>query len=326
LIERPDPDALLAGPLGEWLNGQESVRQQAFAKIRQRRRWVFIVTPIVTLLALIVARDIQAAVWCVLVVGGGGFAWAASAGAPVARAVKGQINGAVAQALGLEFSIACAPGEEWQRVKHFGMVPDYDNEAFEDRWAGTLGALPFQSYEAHCQEWQGSGKSRRLVTVFRGSVMSVGFTRRFHGVTLIEGDRQRTGWFGGEKEEISLWGGMKLQRCDMVDPTFEARFTVWGNDAVEARYLVHPEYVERITAVEQAFAGKNLRALFCGGELLILIETGNQFESGSLEAHSDRAMLVQTIEQFGALADLAHRLNEAPRGNFTPAASAEPSA
>jgi len=53
----------------------------------------------------------------------------------------------------------------------------------------------------------------------------------------------------------------------------------------------------------------------------MLVETGDQFESGSLDASDDRARLIQTIDQFGALADLAHRLNEAPRGNFAPASA-----
>ena len=90
-------------------------------------------------------------------------------------------------------------------------------------------------------------------------------------------------------------------------------FTVWSNDQVEARYLVHPEYMERLVAIEQAFSGDNIRALFREGELLIVMESGNMFESGSLDAEDDRHLLERTIAQFGALADLAARLNERAR-------------
>jgi hypothetical protein len=45
------------------------------------------------------------------------------------------------------------------------------------------------------------------------------------------------------------------------------------------------------------------------------------YESGSLFAQEDRALLVKTIEQLGSLAELAHRLNETPRGNFQTTAS-----
>jgi len=318
LIERPDPDALLAGELGQWLAGQQSLRDEAKAKVKNRRQLAIGGALVVAVFILVLTRDIEATLWFGFVLGAAGFAWAAAAGAPVTRAIKAQINGAIAKALDLEFSIDCAPGDEWQRASAFGMLPSNDKQSFEDRWSGNLGALPFQTYEAHCQEWRGSGKDRKLVTVFRGAVLSVAFTRRFHGTTLIEGDGKRRKWFGGEKEEIEL-DGVVLQRCDMVDPTFEERFTVWGNDPVEARYLVHPEYIERMTAVEQAFAGRNLRALFCGGALTILLETGDQFESGSLEASDDRTLLARTIDQFCSLSDLAQRLNETPRRNFTPA-------
>jgi hypothetical protein len=319
VIERPDPDALLAGPLGEWLAAQQGLREEARAKVAHRRRLAIGGAAAVGIIMLMLTRDIEIALAFGFVAGAGGFIWAQAAATPVMRAIKDGINQAVAKALDLDFTIDVATGEEWRRAKSFGMLPSYDREAFEDCWSGRLGALPFRSYEAHCREWQGSGKSRRLVTVFRGAVLSVAFTRRFQGTTLVEGDGRRTKWFGGEKEEVEL-DGIVMQRCDMVDPAFEDRFTVWGSDPVEARYLVHPEYIERLTAVERAFAGKHLRALFCGGDLLILVETGDQFESGSLDAGQDHVLLARTIEQFGTLADLAQRLNEAPRGNFVPAA------
>ena len=68
----------------------------------------------------------------------------------------------------------------------------------------------------------------------------------------------------------------------MVHPEFEDLFSVWSDDQVEARYLVHPRYVERLLEVEQAFDGQNVRTLFKGGELVIAIESDNMFESGSL--------------------------------------------
>jgi hypothetical protein len=40
------------------------------------------------------------------------------------------------------------------------------------------------------------------------------------------------------------------------------------------------------------------------------------FESGSLDAGDDRALLERTITQFTALAELAARLNERERASF----------
>lgn len=318
MIERPDPDALLAGPLGQWLASQQGARDEAKAKARSRRRIGFTAAFALFVVVTLLAQDPEAGFWF------GGFAalfawgWGEMAKMAVTKSIKGGINGAIAEALGLTYAMEPATGEEWTRARTFGLAPGYDRANFEDGWSGTLGALPFRVYEAHCEvEYEDDGKTKWR-TVFRGVVLSVGFTRRFHGTTLVEREGARRKWFGGEKEEIKL-GGVILGRCDMVDQAFEARFTVWGDDPVEARFLVHPEYVERLTAVEQAFAGSNLRCLFCGGELLILIDSKDLFESGGIEASKDRELLVRTIDQFGTLADLAKRLNEAPRGNFTPA-------
>ena len=318
MIERPDPDALLAGPLGQWLASQQGAREEAKATAQARRRKGFIAAFGIFVVMSLLARDLEAGFWF------GGFvallawAWGEMAKTAVTKSIKGGINGALAEALGLTYAMEPDTGEEWTRARQFGLGPGYDRASFEDGWSGEVGALPFRVYEAHCEVEYEDDDKKKWRTVFRGVVLSVGFTRRFHGTTLVERDGARKKWFGGEKEEIKL-GGVTLGRCDMVDQTFEARFTVWGDDPVEARFLVHPEYVERLTAVEQAFAGSNLRCLFCGGQLLILIDSRDLFESGSIDAGKDRELLVKTIDQFATLADLAKRLNEAPRGNFTPA-------
>ncbi len=320
MIERPDPDALLAGPLGQWLASQQGARDTAKAQVQMRRKLAWIGAAVVGSLTLLLSEfDFEAMFWF----GGftlmAGFFWGEMAKTKVVKAVKLGINQAIAQALGIEYAAEPTKGEEWRRACAFGLVAKHDRSDFEDCWSGHLGELPFRLYEAHCEKERDSDDNK-WETVFRGAVIAVGFTRRFHGTTLVERNGARKRWFGGEKEEITL-DGVLLQRCDMVDPAFEARFTVWGNDGVEARYLVHPEYIERLTAVEKAFSGNNIRCLFCGGELLILLETSDQFESGSIEASKDRELLLQTIDQFTTLADLAKRLNEAPRGNYQPAAS-----
>jgi hypothetical protein len=145
--------------------------------------------------------------------------------------------------------------------------------------------------------------------------MSVGFNRNFIGTTLIERKSNHRGLFGGLKEKITL-NGIELKLVDMVDPRFEAAFAVWSDDGVEARYLVHPDYAERLTAIEQAYSGDKIRALFSEGELLIVLESGDLFESGSLNDGDDRAMLDRTIGQFTSLAELATKLNERPRAGF----------
>lgn len=312
MIERPDPDVLLAGELGQWLTAQNAERGEVARKAR--KTWT---TGLIVAAAVFVVLAVFGQVeWGFKIAVGAamlGFGWAEWSKRPMLKKLKGGINGAIARALELEYSVECTPGQTFTRAKVFDMLPGYDNASFQDLWWGLVGTSPFTLHEACLTEERGSGKNRRTVCVFEGSIMSLGFNRAFTGTTVVEPNGERRKFLiGGEKETATI-GGIELGRVDLVDPRFEDRFTVWSNDQVEARYLVHPEYIERLLAVEQAFAGKDIRALFHQGDLLITLKTGDLFESGSLDASEDRELLERSIAQFGALVDLAVQLNERAR-------------
>lgn len=313
MIQQLDADALLAGELGQWLATQGDARAQAKRTARRRIVLSVLLAIAVALVAFSLTRNAELTIYPAAGILGLGAGWAHAAKAPIMRAIKDRMNGKIAAALELNYSHDCQPGHEYDRAKQFDLLPSYDREAFEDRWWGHVGDVPFAVYEAHLQQWQGSGKNRRLVTVFRGSIMTIAFQRRFHGTTLVERSGTRITFFG-LRDSISP-GGVKLDRVSMVDPRFAEDFWVWTTDPVEAHYLVHPQYVERLVAIEQAFRGQKIRALFQGGELLIVLDSGNMFETGTLDASQDRDLLATCIAQFSSLANLAVQLNERPRGS-----------
>jgi hypothetical protein len=317
MIERPDADTLMAGPLGQWLSAQNADR--AAAKAKAARIWIMALAAAcgVAVVVFLASGRVGPALQFGFFVGAGGFALSEWSKRPVLNRLKGGINGAIAKALGLDYSVDCQPGKTFERAKQFDMVPGYDDSTFNDLWWGLVAGQPFTLHEAKLTEQRGSGKSRHTVTVFEGQILSIGFNRRFHSTTLIEPDGERRKFLVGAEKETAGIGGIDLGRVDITNPGFEDRFTVWSNDQVEARYIVHPEYVERLLAVEQAFAGEDIRALFHDGDLLITVKTGNLFESGSLDAADDRALLKQAITQFSALADLAVTLNERARASFS---------
>lgn len=316
MIERPDAAQLLAGPLGSWLAAQNAEREamkQKCAKVRMTG--IGTAVAIAAVIVFLTGR-VQLAMIVGFFIGTAALGIAEFIQRPLINRLKGGINGEIARALGLNFAVEVARDQPFARAKQFDMVPGYDSEYFQDRWWGNLGQRPFSLHEAKLTEQRGSGKSRRTVTVFEGSIMAIGFARRFAGTTLIEGDGERRKFLIGPEKERATIGGIEMQRLDLSHPDFEARFSVWSNDPVESQYLVHPSYVERLLEIERAFTGKNIRALFHEGDLVIVLETGNLFESGSLEAGDDRALLERSIEQFGSLADLAAQLNERERMTF----------
>ncbi len=302
----------MAGPLGQWLAGQDASRADAKAKSRRYTTWGIIGAVVGGLAGLALFQDFDALMFGAMVPFGLGTYLAYDARKQVTDRLKQAINEAIAETLGLRYTMTGLFPDCYVRAKTFGLLPSHDNETLEDEWSGILGQQAFRVHEAKLTEQRGSGKSRRTVTVFEGTLMTVAFARRFHGVTLVERDGRHRGFFGGQKDSITL-DGEELGHIAMVDPRFEDAFNVWSNDPVEARYLVHPEYIERLIGIEEAYSGKNVRALFHEGELLIVLETGNMFESGSLQSSDDRMLLEKTIGQFEALAALAAKLNERER-------------
>jgi hypothetical protein len=314
MIERPDAATLMAGPLGQWLSEQNAERAVVKAKVSRWRMLAFGGAAAVFVVVMLLSRgNFVTAAQMAFFTGLGGFGIAEWAKRPMINKLKGGINGAIAKALGLEYSVTCEPGDTFKRGLQFEMLPTYDNGNFQDLWWGVIAGQPFTLHEAKLTQERGSGKNRTTVTVFEGSILSIGFNRRFHATTLIEpnGDRRKF-FIGAEKERCTI-GAVEVTRVDLGDPRFEDRFTVWSNDQVEARYIVHPEYMERLVGIETAFAGQDIRALFHEGDLLITVKTGDMFESGSLDAEDDRRLLEQTIAQFGSLVELAANMNERAR-------------
>jgi hypothetical protein len=241
---------------------------------------------------------------------GGGLMWANGIRQKMIDQLKQEMNGALAQAMQIEYNVTATSGAEFERACAYDLLPSHDDASFSDQWKGEAEGTQFILYEAKLTEEQGSGKSRRTVTVFQGIIIVLHFARNFIGTTLVRREGFKFTLFGDSKN----YGDQTLQRIKMVDPAFEDAFDVYGSDPVEARYLVHPAYCERLLALEREFKGSQLCALFFGGDVLVTIHAEDMFESASLSPDEDRARLGVTINQFGSLVKLITLLNERPRG------------
>ena len=309
MIEYPDADRLMAGELGEWLEGQRTTRRLAIEKSKNRIfniaivilpllgvLWVFGITPF----------DIPVFLW--VIAGGLGWAWTQKPKYDAKKEVKSGINEAIAKSLGLKYCHDCSGSEAFEQMRTFRMLPSHDRSRFEDMWSGHVGSHPFLLHEAHLDQRRGSGKNQRWVTVFRGVILSIGFDQPFHGTTLLAPDGAFSKFFGGAKDSIKI-DGQVLDRAQMVSPEFEDRFDIYTTDQTEARWLMHPEYIERIMALEHSLGGKHSAVLFAGGSMVMAIKSSNMFESGSLDHNEDAFLVRETIGQFARLADLALALN-----------------
>lgn len=308
MINLPDVDTLMAAGLADWLEQKAADRAQTRRKIRKIN---FITVGLAAIVALVVwGTDMNTAAYFVsALVVSGGLGWSERLQRGMINSLKQEMNGTLARALGIAYNLVPESGPEFELAQDYELLPSYDDSYFQDEWRGNVGGTEFLLFELTLTETSGSGRSRKTVTVFRGMILRMRFARPFLGTTLVKRNGIKFSLFGESKS----YGGQTLERVKMVDPRFEQAFDVYGTDQVEGRYLVHPSYCERLLELESQFSGEKLCALFYKGDLLVTIETGDLFESATLDPEKDRQLLGKTIDQFASITRLIQTLNERPR-------------
>ncbi len=316
MVMQADIARLMDGDLGSWLASQSTMREEAKEKAKSRWTWgAAALLPVLSFLWFLPGffSDWKVIISAIGVIGVG--VWGYMPINQAKETIKIGINSAIASQLGLSYDHEVEPGDEFEAAKRYGLLPSYDRSGFEDNWFGQVESHDFSLYEVHLEERRGSGKNRRWVTVFRGAIIRMQFGRSFHSTTLLQRAGKHKKWFGlgGRKDKVSF-KGHELAYVDQVHPAFENVFEVWTDDQVEARVLVHPTYVEHLIALERAFDGDAVRALFSKGEVVIAVQSKDLFESGSMDPSQDRINAETTAQQFSALAKLALAINQNDRG------------
>jgi hypothetical protein len=189
--------------------------------------------------------------------------------------VKGRLVDTLAKAVGVAFKTSGFDPPAFERLKALRLAPSYDRSSFEDLFHGQRQGCSFDLYEAHLEsETRDKDGDRSYTTVFRGQIIRIAFPKDFAGVTIV---RRDAGVFNALRSM-----GSQLQRVGLGDSRFERTFEVYSSDQVEARYLVHPVFMERLLELETAFKGKSIRCAFEKGDLLVAVEGGDKFEIGSM--------------------------------------------
>jgi len=162
---------------------------------------------------------------------------------------------------------------------------------FEDQMFGAAHGADFSSVEAHLERRSDDD----WVTAFRGQIMTLTFPRKFLGQTVVLRDK---GMFQSKKR-----GDMK--RVGLVDPVFEKIFEAYSTDQVESRYLLDPAFMQKLVDLERSVDGKRIRFGFIEGQLLIVVETKNRYEAGSmLQPLTSPERTQKILDEIGAIYDI----------------------
>lgn len=277
-LARLDGDAfetLFRTRIAPLLEGAEHSRLEALARYK-KRMWIGM--PLVLTIGAGIGVFSGEWIMALIVAGFGAVLGAGIAQTPLnqlGERLKGQTLTALAEAIDARYSGAGTPDGVVARHQRLRLLPSYDRANYEDWFSGERHGCAFDLFEGHLEdEHRDKDGDRSWVTVFRGQIIRIAFPKPFAGVTVV---RRDSGVFNG----MMAWG-TKLERVGFASPEFERKFEVYSNDQVEARYLVHPVFAERLLELEGAYEGRRLRCAFEAGELLIAVETKDQYEFGDM--------------------------------------------
>lgn len=223
------------------------------------------------------------------------------------RQAKVMLVQPVAERFGLTFQERIREVASVRDLRRAGLLPSYDRASFEDRLTGERNDVAFEFFEAHLKErrtTRSNGRTQtRYVTVFKGQCLRFDFHKRFFGETLVTRD---LGFFN------RFAGRPGMDRARLEDPEFEKAYEVYTTDQVEARFILTPDFMQKLVDLETTFHGKKLRCAFVGQEMLIAVEGGDLFEPGSLFTPLDNPdRLRELLQDFAVVFNLIDTVRDA---------------
>jgi len=131
----------------------------------------------------------------------------------------------------------------------------------DDFVRGRVGATELMFSEVHSQYRTKDSKGRSSYhTIFRGMFFIADFNKHFRGKTIILPDTAEK-LFGGLGKMFQSWNFSRDELIKMDDPEFEKLFVVYGTDQVEARYILSPALMQRISEFKKR-TGKKIHLSF----------------------------------------------------------------
>ncbi len=217
---------------------------------------------------------------------GGMWAWGSIAINKLAKETKLMLVQPVSSEFQMGYELAPGQPQGMPTFRSLGLVAGWDRAKYEDRLTGARNETPFEFYEAHLEEKRtttdSKGRTRTTwVTVFRGQCLVVNFHKEFRGVTKVYRDMGMLNFFA----KLGQLG--KGEKVSLEDPVFEKAFEVYSTDQIEARFILTPDFMERLVGLERTFKGKQVRCAFAGGEMYLCCEGKNLLEAGSMKRKMD---------------------------------------
>jgi len=131
-------------------------------------------------------------------------------------------------------------------------IDRYEGDDFVE---GTVGSTQIEFSEIHAEEKRermdsDGRRNTEWRTIFKGLFFCADFNKHFKGETYVLTDiaESALGFIGTKLQKMNKSHGQLIK---LEDPVFEKEFVVYGDDQIEARYILSPALMERIVKLRQ---------------------------------------------------------------------------
>ena len=147
----------------------------------------------------------------------------------------------------------------------------------DDYVSGKVGATQIEFSELHAVYESGSGKNRSRRTVFKGLFFIADFNKHFTCKAIVLPDTAEK-LFGSFGKMFQSWNVLRGQLIKLEDPEFEKFFVVYGDDQIQARYILSTSLMARIVDFKRK-TSRPVYLSFVGSKVFVAVSyTKNLFE------------------------------------------------
>ncbi len=179
----------------------------------------------------------------------------------------------------------------------------------DDHVQGILGKTRLEFSEVHAKYITPDSRGNTQENpIFDGLFLAADFNKKFKGTTVVLPDIAEK-MFGALGQVFQSWNKSRGQLIKLEDPEFEKMFVVYGEDQIEARYILSTSLMKRIVE----FKNKTKRQMylsFCGDKIFVAISyPGKLFAPRLFRTILSFAPIEQYYEHLRVATDIVEELN-----------------
>ena len=140
----------------------------------------------------------------------------------------------------------------------------------DDYVKGKIGQTAMEFSEIHAKYITRDSKGRSQEhTIFKGLFFIADFNKQFKGKTIVVPDTAEK-LFGQLGTMLQSMNKFRGQLIKLEDPEFEKMFAVYGDDQIEARYILSTSLMKRIVDFRKS-SNKKIHISFVGSKINIAV-------------------------------------------------------